>query len=195
MKTRNFTLTVFAVFVSVTVSATKIPTLNVIPISEHKALIAFETAKPASVELTLKSRQGEILYCKNSEGPVNKIEVIFNFHKLNNGIYDVCLKINNYKISREIFISDNFLKKIGAEKKAFVPYCSFENDLLKISYLNNNQKNVLMNIYQAGEHITRKQLGKEMCIQKIFDLSKLEDGQYKVVLSNPDNEYKFVFNK
>jgi hypothetical protein len=41
-----------------------------------------------------------------------------------------------------------------------------------------------MSIYQDGMYIAGKKLGKELCIQKIFDLSKLDHGKYEVVLSD-----------
>lgn len=195
MKTRNFVLTACALIVAATVSATKIPTLNVIPVEKQKALVAFETAKPAAVELSVKNNAGEILYYKKSETPVDQMRMVFDFQDLKDGVYDVSLDFNNCKINREVSISRHQLVNVGEQKRAFGPYCKFEDNLLKVSYLNNDQKNVRMNIYQDGQLVAGKKLGKDMCIQQAFDLSKLESGQYEIVLTSSNDEYLFTVSK
>lgn len=195
MKTRNFVLTALALIVAATVSATKIPTLSVIPVEKQKALVTFEASKPASVELSVKNNAGEVLYYKKSKTPVDNMRLVFDFQDLKDGVYDVCFELNNCKINREVTISKNQVKSVGEQKRSFGPYCKFEDNLLKLSYLNNNQQNVLMNIYQNGQHLAGRKLGNEMCIQKVFDLSKLESGQYEIVLSSSNDEYLFTVSK
>lgn len=195
MKTRNFVLTALALIVATTVSATKIPTLSVIPVDNQKALVAFETASPAAVELFLKNNAGEILYYKKSETPVDNMRMVFDFQELKDGIYDICLDFDNCKINREVTISKHHLESVGEQNRTFGPYCKFEDNLLKVSYLNTNQKHVLMNIYHEGQYVAGRKLGKEMCIQKVFDLSKLESGQYEIVLSSSNDEYLFTVSK
>jgi hypothetical protein len=158
-------------------------------------LVAFEADKPAAVELSVKNKGGEILYYKKSDSPVDKMRMVFDFQDLKDGVYDVSLDFNNCKINREVTISRHQLESVGEQKKAFGPYCKLENNLLKVSYLNNDQKNVLMNIYQDGQHVAGKRLGKEMCIQQAFDFSKLESGQYEVVLTSSNHEYLFTVSK
>lgn len=195
MKAKNFVLTALAIFIAATVTATKLPTLNVVPMENQKTLVAFEASKPATVEISLKNSLGETLYYKKSKSPVEEVSVIFDFHELKDGIYELCLNFNNCKIRRDLTISDNLVKNVGEERRTFGPYCKLENNLLKISYLNSNQKNVHMNIYHDGKQVTAKKLGKEISIQKIFDLSKLESGQYEIVLGDVYDKYQFVVRK
>lgn len=195
MKTKNFVLTALALFVAATVSATKIPTLNVIPVEKQRALVAFEAPKAAEVEISLKNKEGEVLYYKKSEAPVENLRMILDFQNLNDGVYDVSLKYHNSKINRKVTISNHLVKGVGKEKREYEPYCSLEEGLLKVSYLNCDQKNVHMNIYRNGQHLAGRKLGKEMCIQKAFDFSKLESGQYNIVLSSCNDDYLFTVNK
>ncbi len=195
MKTRNFLLTALVLLVAVTVSATKIPTLNVTPLEKQKAMVAFEAAKPASVEISLTNKAGEVLYYKKSEAPVENLRMVFDFHDLTDGVYDVSLNFNNCKINRQLTVSNHMLKKVGAQERSFGPFYELEDNLLKISYLNSHQKNVLLNIYHNGEHVAGRRLGKDMCIQKAFDFSKLESGQYEIVLSSSNEDYQFTVNK
>ena len=195
MKTKNFMLTALALVVAITVSATKIPTLNVIPVENQKALVAFENSHPSDVELSIRNKSGEVLYYKKSQAPVENMRMVFNFMELKDGVYNVCLEVNNCKISREITVSEHQLKQVGAQVRAFSPYCTLEDNLLKVSFLNNAQKNVYMTIYNEGKYVAGRKLGREMCIQKAFDFSKLESGQYEIVFNGNNEEYIFSVNK
>jgi hypothetical protein len=195
MKTRNFVLTALAVIVATAASATKIPTLNVVPVQKQKALVAFENTKPAAVEISVKNQVGEVLYYKKSEKPVENFHMLFDFHDLQDGVYDVSLDFNNCKINREITITNHLLKNVGKQERAFGPYCKLENNLLKVSYLNSKESNVSMSIYQDGNFVTGKKLGKDLTIQKAIDLSKLESGKYDIVLSSNNDEYLFTVSK
>ena len=127
MKTRNLVITAIGLLFAVTVSATKVPTLNVIPLKDKKALMAFETSKPVKVEVTLKNQRGETIYYKKSTQAVEDLRLILNFKNLNDGIYNVIADLGNCKISREIKLVNSMVSAVGDEHKAFTPYFKFEN--------------------------------------------------------------------
>lgn len=195
MKTKSLVFTVLAVLFAFAASATKLPTMNVIPIEKEKALVAFESATPSSFELSIQDENGAFVYYKKSEKPVQTYSMVFNLNQLEEGNYDVCLTYGNYKLSRDMFIDVNGKIKVGEEMTEYAPVYKFENNMLKVSYLNNSLRNVNLTIYQDGHFITGKRLGKDLCIQKVFDLSKLESGKYDVVLSDNTNEYAFHVEK
>lgn len=195
MKTRTFILTALAVCVATTVFATQLPTMNVIPVENEKALVAFETMSPANFELTLTNQRGETIFYKKSVEPVQSYRLVFDLHDLEDGNYHVNLKHGNCTLDREITVLNGLNLKVGEEIRMFSPYYKFEDNKLQVSYLNNSQKNVYLNIFKDGEFVTGKKLGKEMCIQKVLDFSNLEKGTYEVVLSNNSNEFPFVVRK
>lgn len=195
MKTKNLILTVLAVFVAATGFATQRPTMNVIPVENEKAMVAFETMTPATFELSLKNQSGEVVYFKKSEKPVQNYSLIFDLRNLDDGSYHVNLKHGNCTIDREITVFNGHTLQVGEEVRMFSPYYKFENDMLQISYLNNSQKNVFLNVFRDGEHVTGKKLGKEMCIQKMISFSNLDKGTYDVVLSNNQNDFQFTVQK
>lgn len=195
MKTKSLLLTAMAIFVAATGFATQLPTMNVIPVQNEKALVAFETMSPANFELSLKNQRGETIYYKKSEEPVQSYRLVFDLQELEDGNYHVNLNHGNCTLDRLITISNGTNLKVGEEIRMFSPYYKFENNTLQISYLNNSQKNVFLNIFRDGQHITGKKLGKEMCIQKALDFSKLEKGTYNVVLTNNSNEFQFTVQK
>jgi hypothetical protein len=195
MKTKSLALTAMAILVAATVFATNFPTMNIIPVQKEKALVAIESASPSEFELSLQNSNGETLYYKKSEKPVQTFTTLFNLHELESGQYEVTLTSGNCKLTREVSISKDGKIKVGEEITQFAPCYRFEDNLLKVSYLNNKLRHVNLSIYQDGMFIAGRKLGKDLCIQKIFDLSKLEHGEYEVVVSDRVNEYAFLVEK
>jgi hypothetical protein len=195
MKTKSLLLTAMAIFVAATGFATQLPTMNVIPVQNEKALVVFETMSKANFELSLKNQWGKTIYFKKSEEPVQNYKLVFDLQNLEDGIYEVSLKHGNCNLNRQVTVSNGKHLKVGEEIRMYSPYYKFENNTLQVSYLNNSQKNVFLNIYHDGQYVTGKKLGKEMCIQKVLDFSKLEKGTYDVVLTNNNNEFQFTVQK
>lgn len=194
MKTKAFILSVFAIFLASTVFATKLPSMKIVPSEVSKTVVTFETGSAAGFELSVKSLSGETLYYKKSEEPVENYRTVFDFSKLNNGIYQVSLSTGNCTLNRKLTISGERIK-VGEEIRLFAPVYSFENNLLNISFLNKGQKNVFLNVFNEGNHVSGTKLGKEMCIQKSLDFSKLPEGTYQVVLSDKYNDYNYTVVK
>lgn len=195
MKTKSLVLAAMAIFVAATGFATQLPTMNVVPVKDEKALVTFETLLPATFELSLKNHRGEILFYKKSEEPVQNYRLVFDLHNLEDGNYQVNLKHGNCTLDRRITVSNGTNLKVGEEIRMFTPYFKFEDNKLQVSYLNSSQKNVFLNIFRDGQYVTGKKLGKEMCIQKALDFSRLEEGPYDIILSNNNNEFQYSIQK
>jgi hypothetical protein len=195
MRTKSVVLTVLAIFIAAAVSATKPPVMNVITVQKEKALVAIESSVPFEFELNVQNKKGETLYSRKSENPVHNYSTVLSFSMLECGSYHVNLTFGNCTIHREIILSNNGRIKVGEEIKTYSPFYQFEDNLLKISYLNNQLHDINLSIYQNGEHIAAKKLGKDMCIQKVFDFSKLDDGEFLVVLNDRHHKYPYYFHK
>ncbi len=194
MKRTKWIITTLAFFIVAVGFATETPKMNIIPVENEKALIAFNSGKPTLIELTIKNDDGDILYFKRSEKRVSEYQEIFDFLELGNGDYNVCLNYGNRSINRDLHV----LKKeiiVGAAVQMYEPYFTFKNERLNVSFLNISQKNVFLNIYKDGEHLSKSRLGKDMTIQKCFDLSKLDKGDYKVVITDWFKDHSFIVHK
>lgn len=194
MKTKTFVLSAFALLLASTVLATKLPTMKVTPLEAEKTLVSFESEMPSQFELTVKDLDGTTLYYKKTEQPVAGYQTVFDFSETGNGSYVVSLDYGNCSLSRKVFVWDNNME-VGEEIRLFAPVYSFENNQLKVSFLNKACKNVFINVFQNGEYVTGKKLGKEMCMQKTIDFSKLEKGTYDVVLSDHFKDYEYTVSK
>jgi hypothetical protein len=194
MKTKTFVLSAFALLLASTVLATKLPTMKVTPLEEEKTLVSFESEMPAQIELTVKDLDGTTLYYKKTEQPVAGYKTVFDFSETGNGSYVVSLNYGNCSLSRKVVVWDNKME-VGEEIRLFAPVYSFENNQLKVSFLNQACKKVFLNVFQNGEYVTGTKLGNELSIQKTIDFSKLKEGTYNVVLSDHFKDYEYTVSK
>lgn len=194
MKTKTFLLILLATFTFSTVFATKLPSMNIVPVQSGKTLLAFENYKSAHFEVTITNSDNEILYYKKSEEPVEKYRTVLNFSELENDSYNLSLTVGNWTLNRKLTVKGEKVE-VGEEVRLAAPVFSYKNDLLGVSFLNTGRKNVFINIYKNGEHVSGKKLGKEISVQKSFDLSNLGEGSYKVVLNDNFKTYSYCLEK
>lgn len=194
MKTKTFVLSVFAIVLASAAFATKLPSMKIVPVESEKVGLTFDAETPDKLELTISNMQGEILYYKKTEKPVDNYNTVFDFSETGNGNYKFSLSYKNSTFCRSVNVSNKKVN-VGEELRLYSPVYTFENNRLNVSFLNNGRKKVFLNVYQNGEYVTGAELGKDMCIQKAVDFSKLEKGTYDVVLNDSYKYYTYVVNK
>ena len=77
----------------------------------------------------------------------------------------------------------------------FDPYFIFDGKDLKFSYLNFNLEKFKMEIFNEDELVYKTKIGKDFPINSGYNLSKLEAGNYNVVLSSFNNRFVYQFEK
>ena len=80
---------------------------------------------------------------------------------------------------------------IQQEKKELDPYFSYANNIVKVSYLNFENKDVLVKVYNKRKMIFSKDIGDEFRINRAINLSNLETGDYDIMLANNNKEFWF----
>jgi hypothetical protein len=194
MKTIKFLSTFLAVVIAAISTAVEKPKMDVIPLSADQAVVSITNENPALFEMSIETMTGDLVYYKQTTKASTEYKRTFDFANLENGAYLLKLKVNDTRVSREFEISNKEII-VADSKMRFDPYFSFKNDMLKLSFLNFEQENINMSIYSSEGLFFSKKIGKDFSIQKGFDLSKLENGSYKVVLSSINNEYVFSLEK
>jgi hypothetical protein len=190
MKTKRWVLTALAFFIAAIGFAIDLPNMNVIPLDEENALVAFESENPSTLEITLTDQNGDVVFYKKTDRRLSEYKEIFNLSQLGSGDYCFCVNYENRSISREVQLNKNKIK-VGPPQRLYEPYFSLEDNKLSISFLNCCQKQVYLNFYQSGKHVTGLKLGKDLTIQKRLDLSKLNKGKYEVVLTDHFKDHRF----
>ena len=187
-------MAVAVIFIALTGSATETPKMNVVKTDAGKARFNISSEKPVPFEMILQNTEGEIFYYKKSERPVNEYEDVFDFANMPKGKYTLSMNYGSCSVNRELNVTKNGIL-VGPQIRLYEPYFGVKNEMVNISFLNIAQKNVFLNIYQNGKYITGLNLGKNMNLRKKIDISNLEKGNYKFVLTDWFKNHLYVMQK
>ncbi|MBN1822676.1 MAG: hypothetical protein JXR31_05535 [Prolixibacteraceae bacterium] len=187
-------IVITAVAFAAIASAVEKPKMNVIPLEADKAIIALSNATPAYFEISINSEAGNTIYYKESKSKITDYKKIYDFSALNDGNYEVSVKVNDTRVKRDIEINRGKIY-VGDSKVSYDPFVLVDNEILKISYLNFDEENIALKIYENGEMVYQSKLGKKFAINAGYDLSKLRAGNYQVVLEGNDELYAFSYIK
>jgi hypothetical protein len=190
MKTIKLTVTAALLAIVTITTAVERPQVNVTPVSLERALITIVNETAAIFEVSIHAQNGDLVYYKQTSEPLTGYNRMYDFKNLAEGKYILSLKVNDTNVSNEFEVSRKGIA-VGEKKITFDPYFNFNNNELKLSYLNFDQKNLNLYLYNERGLIYESKLGKEFSITKGYDLSKLESGIYRVVLSSSGKQYSY----
>ncbi len=195
MKTIKFLMTVTAVAIVAIASAVEKPKMNVIPLTADRAIVAITNNNAAYFELSVETKDGEMVYYKRSNKPLTDYKKVFDFADLKEGNYVMNLKVNDTNLSKGFAVNHKGIS-VGDSKVTFDPYFDYADGVLKLSYLNFDKANTKLYFYgNDGGLVYETKLGNEFAISSGYDLSKLAKGNYRVVLSSFNNEYTYNLEK
>ena len=194
MKTLKFLFTVTAAAMVTFATAVEKPKMDVTPLSADMAIVSITNENPAYFEVSIETPEGTVVYYKQSNTPLTNYRKTFDFANLENGDYVFNLKVNDTKLSKDFKVNSQNIS-FGDSKLRFDPYFSFNNDVLKFSYLNFDEENFSVSIYDNSDLIYEKKIGNEFAINDGYNISKLGAGKYKLVLASRNNEHVYDFVK
>lgn len=190
MKTIKLAFTVAAFAAATIATAVEKPKLNVIPLSSERAIVAVTNENPAIFEVSIEAENGDMVYFKQTSEPVTDFKQIYDFKNLADGKYVLNLKVNDTKVINDFQVSNKKIE-VGESKVRFAPYFNFKNNELKLSYLNFDQENLNLYFYDSEGLVYETKLGRDFNVTTGYDLSKLANGTYRVVLSSANNEFTY----
>ena len=191
MKTKLWVSLALAFFIAAISYASDFPQMNVVQLEAEKALIAFESTEPSALEITLTNHNGEILFFKKTQKRYSSYKKVIDFSSLGVGNYCVCINFGNKSITRKVDVTKSEIK-VGPPQRLYEPYFCLKDKKLNVSFYNCPQKQVYVNVYKSGEHVTSIKLGKDLTIQKRLDLSKLRQGEYEIVLTDYFKDHVYI---
>lgn len=194
MKTKQFLFTFALVAFALVSGAVEKPKMNVIPLSDEKALIAVANENPTYFELSIVAENGDLVYHKESTSEITDMRQIINYSNMENGNYTLKVKVKDTYVLRDFEINNKGMV-VGESKMNYSPYFDFHSDVLKLSYLNFDEENVKFKIYNQGELVFENKLGKDFVISAGFDLSQLDKGKYEIELSSYKNQFSYHIQK
>jgi len=190
MITKFRILAIIAIFITGIGFSANNQKLSVDPIGKNKILLSYESETDTPFEITIRDEGGETLYHWQSKIPLERFKKVFNLTELEKGEYSLCIDYGENCINHALEINEEGIA-IDTVFQLYKPYFSYENQMLKLSFLNPAQNEVFLYLYTKNELVNQINLGKDLNVQRIFNLSKLYDGEYDVVLTDFFKEYHF----
>lgn len=194
MKTIKLAFTVAALAAATIATAIEKPKMKVFPINSERAMVTATNENAAIFEVSIEAANGDMVYYKQTSEPVTDFKQIYDFKDLEDGKYTLNLNVNDTKVMNDFQVSRNGIE-VGESKVRFAPYFDFNNNELKLSYLNFDQENLRLYFYNNEGLVYESKLGRDFNITTGYDLSGLKNGNYRVVLSSYNNEFTYSLVK
>jgi len=195
MKTiRTLTMT-FAILVLANVAmATGNLRVDILPLTAERAVVAISNSAESNFEISIENSAGEIVYYKETEGKVLDYRKVYDFSRLEDGQYTLVVNIDGATSKREFSIDSRNIA-VGKLKNLVKPYFAFDNDVLRVAYLNYPGETMDLMIYEGDNLIYNKALENTFSVNEGLNLSKLKTGNYQVVLATGDEVYDYTVQK
>jgi len=168
--------------------------INVALKSESKALTEISNNSEQKYEIIISDLTGEILYDRVAQGGQLESSKIFDFSKSEPGVYKMRVEFNGGSNEQLVTVTSNGVE-VGEIVSKTEPIFTFKDNLLMVSFLNQNKEAMKLNVYSDGNLIYEKKLNDSENLNKKFDLSKLEKGDYQVVFTSGNNTFEYGLTK
>lgn len=186
---KKISLFIITIFLgAATVFASGKTSMNIIPLTSDRVLVAMEQEKPAPVEVRVTDINGRLVFYKSVRSSNSDYRKIYDLSALENGRYDVIFSIDNTRVKRAIELKDDKVV-VGELHYSYDPVFIFDNNDLKFSYLNFDEEDFMFKLYRNGQVVYESKLGNDFALTRGFNLSRLENGTYDVVLASGNKEY------
>jgi hypothetical protein len=164
--------------------------VNILPLTADKAVVAISNTAASNFQISIENDKGECVYYKETGADSKDYRKIFDFSELEQGDYKLSVSIDGFSSERQFKIGNENIA-VGKETSIAKPYFAYSNNILKISYLNFSEENTNVNIFDRNDLVYSKEVGKKFNVIEGFDLSKLAKGDYSVVLTSGNTDYKY----
>lgn len=192
MKTiKTLTMTFAIMIVANVAMATGNLRVDILPLTAERAVVAISNSAESKFEISIENSVGEIVYYKETEGKMADYRKVYDFSKLENGQYTLTVNIDGATSKREFSIDSRNIA-VGKMKNLVRPYFAFNNDVLRVAYLNYPGETMDLLIYEGDNLIYNKALENTFSVNEGLNLSKLKTGNYQVVLATGDQVYDYT---
>ena len=165
--------------------------VNILPLTSETAVVAISNTSASNFQISIENEKGETIYYKETGAESKDYRKIFDFSNLETGDYKLTASIDGFTTERSFKINNKNIVAVGKEKSAMEPYFAYKNGVLKLSYLNFSEENLSLNFYDKNTLVYSKEIGDKFTVNEGFDLSKLDNGAYTVVLTANNKSYSY----
>ncbi len=164
--------------------------VNILPVNAEKAVVAISTLSKSNFNITIADDKGQIVYYQENSDPEGNYRKIYNFSDLENGTYKLTVVSDDLTTERQ-FQKLQGVIKVGEEKTTLEPFFKYEDGILRCSYLNFSKENMKLSLFGKDELLYAKTIGHDFTVLQALNLSKLNKGNYEVVLSSGEKQFSY----
>jgi hypothetical protein len=168
--------------------------VNVALKSESNAQREISNISEQKYEISISDLTGEVLYHRQAQGEQLESSKIFDFSKSEPGMYKMKVEFNGGSNEQLVTVTNNGVET-GEIVRKTEPIFTFKDNLLSVSFLNQNEEEMKLKLYASGDLIYEKGLNDSASLNKKFDLSKLDRGEYVVVFTSGENDFEYVLTR
>ena len=150
--------------------------------------VEFKNVKKGQT-LTIKNEHGLSVYNQqiNVAGNFSRT---FDFSALENGIYTAELNKAFEIIIKEFYVKNGLVTFLtNSSAKLFKPVIRTKDNLLYVSKLTFDKEELKVSIFYNGDEILTESLKGDNLIKRIYKLSEIRKGDYKIVINSNNRTY------
>ena len=167
---------------------------NVITGKENKAILEISDNADKKYEISITDASGDEVYYKKVLGEQQNFKRMYDLSKLEDGVYKVEVNTDGELNEQFVTVSPKGVE-LGESIKVVHPFFSFKDDLLIMTYLNFGSEDMSLSVYDNDGLVWSKEIGNKFELQKAFDFSKLDKGDYRIVLASEVHDYEYDLTK
>ena len=165
--------------------------VNMTPGSKNLAEVEIFNVVMSTFEIDVKNEYGEIIFYKETVAPATNYKRSYDFSRLEDGNYYFTVRIDKETTETKFNIKRGQVNVVD-EKKMVDPVFVMDNKHLKLSYLNFNEENTRLIVYDRNRNsLYEKDLDSNFVTQHGLDFSKAPRGTYEVVLSSGNSVHSY----
>lgn len=168
-------------------------TTKIEPLNGYKAVVSVSSLLNSNIKLTITDNSNQIIY----KGEMNKLakdySKIFDLSQLEDGDYQ--LKVESDKMTTvRSFTKNNNAMKIGDEKTSMKPYFEYKDGILRLTYLNFDQDDLKLSIFEGDNLIYTKKLETGFTVTEALKMRGYYKSNLTAVFTAGKTEHYFDFD-
>jgi len=177
-------LAIFTTLTATAVLASGNLTVNLASNAADLAVVEISNTSVSDFEIEISDEYGDRIYHMETTAPLSDFKKRYNLSNLANGDYWYTVKIDKEKISKQLSVNKGEVE-VKEVRKTLEPFFHQEGDKIKLTYMNFPKENVTLYVYDDNFNLLEKSnLGKDFTIHKGIDMSDLDRGTYRIVVSS-----------
>lgn len=195
MKTMKTIAALLTVIISgTTAMATGNLRVNVGNTDADVAMVEISNLTESTFEIDVRDEYGDLIFFKKTQEPSTSYKRNYDFSALEDGIYSLSVSVGNETTHTRFRIDEGMIRVVN-ETKMVRPVFLFEDNALKLTYLNFAGEKVGLYVYdRSNQELYKKDLKSDFAIHHGLDFSKLPRGKYEVVLASGNEVYDYQVN-